>query len=417
MPRGSSDIPTLKNKVLQKFVTKFTTPPELILMNLFGESNSPSSTIKWESQTGFRGLAPFGVPGGASERTAPLGIAQHEAEAAEWKEKMPFDEEFLNNLREEGTTEVFLSAERRIARELTSMTSRSLRRKEWMFAKMLFNGSFSYDVKGGLKATVDYGITDDHKVTLSADNRWSDGTSRDILGDIMTGKRLINTDCGSKVTHLIISSQVLEYMGHDPDIQTLLQPIAFGDGRLLNSSGINNLALANPNIIGGLLDIPNVVVYDEQYEVRAYLTGAVTGGSTTVISVDDASDYETGEALKFTDVSAGTNESETISSIDVEAGTITVSTAPDDSFRAGEDYVTMTRYFVPQNMALLMASSVENQEIAEFKPAPFGIPRNYGMKADSHDFWDPAVTEVRIQDKGLPILYQTDALYQLTVAA
>ncbi len=417
MPRGSSDIPTLKNKVLQKFVTKFTTPPELILMNLFGESNSPSSTIKWESQTGFRGLAPFGVPGGASERTAPLGIAQHEAEAAEWKEKMPFDEEFLNNLRQEGTTETYLSAERRIARELTSMTARSLRRKEWMFAKMLFNGSFSYDVKGGLKATVDYGITSDHQVTLAADDRWSTGTSRDILGDIMTGKRLINTDCGSKVTHLIISSQVLEYMGHDPDIQTLLQPIAFGRGDLLNSSGINNLALANASIIGGLLDIPNIVVYDEQYEVRAYLTAVVTGSSTTVISVDDASDFETGESLKFTDVSAGTDESQTISSIDVEAGTITVDTAPTASFRAGEDYVTMTRYFVPQNMAVLMASTVENQQIAEFKAAPFGIPRHFGMKADSHDFWDPAVTEVRIQDKGLPILYQRDAVYQLTVAA
>ena len=47
MPRGASDIPELRLETLQKFVTKFMAPPDLILMNLFGTSQAASSSITW----------------------------------------------------------------------------------------------------------------------------------------------------------------------------------------------------------------------------------------------------------------------------------------------------------------------------------------------------------------------------------
>ena len=36
--RGIADIPELRLEVLQNFITRFTTPPELTLMNMFGTS-------------------------------------------------------------------------------------------------------------------------------------------------------------------------------------------------------------------------------------------------------------------------------------------------------------------------------------------------------------------------------------------
>jgi hypothetical protein len=75
----------------------------------------------------------------------------------------------------------------------------------------------------------------------------------------------------------------------------------------------------------------------------------------------------------------------------------------------------MQKYYVPSDKFLMMATSVDGQPIAEYKQAPFGLGRHYGQYTDRHDNWDPEVTWIRVQDKGLPILYNRDAVYILTV--
>jgi hypothetical protein len=384
-------------------------------MNLFPASVSPSSSVKWESQRGGRGMTPFVPPGAPAPVTSPFGVAVHTAEAAYWKEKMYFDEEFLNNLRKEGTTSEYLSAQARLARELAGLVNRSNRRKEWMFANMLFAGSFTYSERTGTKISVDYGLPSAHLVTLGAAYKWSTGTSRDIIGDIISGKKLVADDCGGRVDFALCNSTVLKYLARDPELLTLLSKSAFGTGDLFTGSK-NSIVGVNPRVLGALLDIDNLVVYDEQYEVRAYLTAVVTGALTTTISVDNPADFVAGQTLRFNDVSAGTFEDETIASVAVESGTVTVSTAPTASFKAGEDYVTQTSYFVPDTKFAMFASKVDNQKIAEYKKAPYGLNRNFGITTDRHDEWDPEGVYIRVQDKGIPILYQRDAMYVLTVA-
>lgn len=414
MPRGIADIPELRLEVLQGFVTKFTIDPNLLLMNLFSASNSPSDAIEWESHEGSRGMTPFVPPGAPAPRTSPLGVASHSAKAAYWKEKMYYDEEFLNNLRKEGTQSQYLDAATRLARDMASLINRSNRRKEWMFAQMLFAGTFTYAVKDGMKATVNYSLRSDHVVTLSAADKWGTGTSRDILGDIIDAKKKIADDCGGKVDYAVMNSTVLKYIARDPDIQALLQKSTFGNGTLF-SGNRHSIVGVNPNVVGQLLDISNFVVYDEKYEVRAWLTGAVTADSTTTVYVDDAADFVVGGTLKFIDTSEDTWEEETISAVDVQAGTVTVSSAPSTSYKAGEDYVSMIRDFAPSDKFLMFASRVENQSIAEYKRAPFGLGRNYGQYTDRHETWDPDGVFIRVQDKGLPVLFQRDAMYILDV--
>jgi len=415
MPRGQSDIPELRIDVLQKFITKFTTPPNLILMNMFPSMDSPSSSIKWESQEGQRGMAPFVPPGSPAPQTAPIGLAKHEAEAAYWKEKMYFDEEFLNNLRKEGTENEYLASKQRLAREMASLTYRSMRRKEWMFSKMLFAGSMSYAVATGTKISVDYSIAADHKVALATNYKWPAGTTKDIIGDIIDGKKKISDDCGGTVDMAICNSTVLKYIARDSALVALLQKSAFGNGDLF-SGNKNSLIGVNPNVLSSLLDIKNLVIYDEKYEVRSWLTSAVTGGSTTAIVVEDISDFEVGDTLRFVDVSAGTYEDEIISAVATETNTITVTSAPAASFKAGEDYVFTRKGFIKDDQFVMMASTVENRPIAEYMRAPFGLNRQYGMKADQHEVWDPEGVYIRVQDKGLPVLYQRDAVYILDVA-
>jgi len=416
MTRGSAHIPELKLEVLQNFVTSFMSSPNLKIMNMFPASNSPSSAVKWESQRGGRGLMPFVAPGAPAPVTAPFGFAQHSAEAAYWKEKMPFDEEFLNNLRLPGTESRHMEATQKLATELGNLVNRADRRKEWMFCQMLAGNGFTYSVKGGYKVTVDYGIPSGNRPTLAAAYNWYNGASKNIIKDIRDGKKKVSTECGGKIDTAIFNSTVLSYLADDTTIRQLLQKNYYGDGALFGSgSDIGSWVEANAGVIGRLLDIPNFIVYDEMYEVRAWLTGAVTGTTTTWLSVDDTSDFAVGEVLRIHDQSAGTYEEAYIYSINTENSTIQINHPYASSYKAGEDFVTMAKYFIPDDKFIMLASRVDGKAIAEYKRAPFGVERRWGRYTDKHDEWDPEVTWIRCQDKGLPVLFQRDAIYVIDV--
>lgn len=406
MPRGASDIPDLRLVRLQKLITSFTTPPNLLLSNLFGSDNAESDTIEWESIIGNRGLTPFAAPGGKAHTVEPSGVAKHTAKAAFWKEKMYLDEVFLNNLRQPGTIATYQTAKSRLARELGMMRNRCDRRLEWMWSQMFTAGSITYSDMKGLQVYVNYSLPSANSVSLAANRHWDTGTSRNILEDIMDAKIYLSKSCGARINYAMFTSEILKLMVLDTSIQTLLQKSAYGQGDLF----------ARPlTVLGSLLDIDSMVLYDEQFQLTAWITAAVTGGSSTTIYVDNASDFEAAATLKFHDVSAGTDESETISSVDVNAGTITVSTAPTASFRAGEDKVTMTKRFLSESKFTMFASTVDGVPIAEHMKAPFGLDRHYGIKVDDKDEWDPEGKWVRVQNKGLPVLYNRDAIYILTV--
>ena len=415
MPRGSSGIPELKLKVLQKFIEKFKSPVNTVLSSMFPTSKSPSSTIKWESQTGGRGMAPFVAPMSESPETFPNGVAKHSAEAANWKEKMSFGETFLNNVRKEGTEADYMAATERIRKELAGLINRNKRRKEWMFSQMLFGGSFSYGTEKGLNVSVDYSLPDANQVTLLTDYKWDEGSKKNIISNVIAGKRVLSDANGSNKVIAICNSIVLGYMAYDPAIVALLSKSTYGSGDLY-SGQVHDIVNADPSVLAKILGVGSLMVYDEKYEVRANITKVVTTDTTTDIYVDDTADFVVGGTLRFYDVSAGTYEDETIASITAQSSYVTVSTAPSSSYKAGEDYVVMSKRFIPDDQFTLMTASVEGTPTAEFKMAPYGLGRRWGIQTSRWDKEDPEVTYVRVEDKGLPVLYHRDAIYNLTVA-
>ncbi len=406
MPSGKADVPDLRLENLQTLITSFTSSPNLVLMQLFGETNAESDLIFWESMTGNRGITPFAAPGAPAQSVAPSGMAQHSAVAAYWKEKMYMDEVWLNNLRKPGTLDQYEAAQAKLAREIFAMRNRCDRRKEWMYAKMLTAGSISYLAPKGVKLSVDYGLPSANIVTLAAARKWSTGSQRNIVEDIMDAKLTLANDIGARIDYALCTTEILKLMIMDPSIQTLLQKSTFGNGDLF----------ARPvAVLKALLDIDSLVVYDEQYQITGWLTAAVTASSTTTVYVDDATDFEVGGTLRFHDISAGTYEDETISAVDPEAGTVTIVTAPSTSYKSIEDKVTMTKKFIPTDKFCMFASMVEGLKIAQFFNAPYGLNRSRGMAVDTHEEWDPDGLWLRVQNKGLPVLYNRDAIYVLTV--
>jgi len=414
MPRGSSDVPELRLEVLQEFVTQFTQAPDLLLMNLFPEVDSPSSTVVWESKRGGRGMTPFVPPGSPAPQTAPLGVAKHRAEAAYWKEKMPFDEEFLNNLRKPGTTAEHQSATEKLAEEMAGLVNRSNRRKEWMYAQMFFNGSLTYQMRGGYINTVNYQIPSDHIVSLAAAFNWNNGASKNILNDIQTGKRKIKEDCGGRVDLAICNSQVLTYLANDTAIRAILQKNAFGDGSLFASGNLHDIVGVNATVISSLLDIGRLVVYDEMYEVRAWLTAAVNPGQSW-IALDDVSDLSAGDQVRFHDYSTGSFEDRYIFAVSQTNATIQLTQGVTGTYKAREDHITMRKYYVPNDKFVMISTKVDGVPIGKFYRAPFGVARHWGLYTDKNDDWDPEVTWIRVQDKGLPVILNRDAIYIIDV--
>jgi hypothetical protein len=272
-----------------------------------------------------------------------------------------------------------------------------------MVAQMLFNGTLSYIQVGGLKFTVSYGIPSSHMVTLDDARNWKDGASRNTVEDIFDAKQTLADDAMVVPNYCIMNTQMLKVLMFDENIQNLLKKSNFGDGDLF----------ARPaQVIGTLLGVGNLTIYDELYEVQAWLTQTV--GSTTIY-LDDVTDFEVGGKARFYNMKAfNTYEDEVITAVDKVNGTITVGAQPDYAFVGGQDKVVMRKKFIPDNVFFMFSDSQNGTKVAEFMEAPYGTSRRWGFYADTKDEWDPEGVWLRVQDKGLPVLYYPDTTYKIT---
>jgi len=405
--KGSAGVPVLQLETLNKVIQMLPAAPSLFWTNMFPSSNYESDAIKWEIEYGSAGLTPFVAPGAPAPTIGLDGVGEGNAKAAFYKEKMYFDEVFLNNIRQVGTDQ-YETAERKLAKGLQKLRSRCDRRTEWMMAKAIINGAFSYTAVGGVQFTVNYGIPSTHLVTLTGNNVWLTGSTRNPISDIATGKQVLADDAGVQVTKAICNSALLRGLMLDANIQALLKKDAFGEG---------NLFVNTAQVVGSLLGVGNLVVYDDFHEVEQMLTGAVTGGATTTIPVADTTDIEVGSIARFIDVSEpNVWEDEVVASVDHAASTFTVSAAPTLGFKGQEDVVRIRKKFLADNEFLLMSEkNADGNPIAEYMKAPFGLQRTWGLKVDTHEEWDPEGLWIRVQNKGLPVIYHPDCIYKLTV--
>ena len=402
-----SDIPALRLTVLNKLVTKFMSPANLILKKMFTPVNYESDNIEWESQIGSRGLTPFAAEDAEAPAAVVPGSGQNSAHAAFWKERTFFGSSFLNNLRQLGTDRKYQKASRTLANQTRNLSNRSYRREEWMAAQMLCNDGFTYKDDKGVYITLDYNIPDDNKASLGTDYKWDAGTKRNIAKDIFDAKLVISNANAGVLNHAIFTTEILKLMIFDDTIQTLLQKSSYGDGDLF----------ANPlSVIGSLVGLANMHLYDEAYQIRAWLTTALSSGAGPhTVYVDETTDFEVDGTLTCLDVSAKTTETLTISAVTPASGTLTATGTLSSSYKAIEDYVYMTRKFIPTDKFVMWADDVDGEPIAEFMKAPHMLGRRWGQQVDRKEKWDPDGIFLRVSDKGLPVLYHEDAVYQLTV--
>lgn len=407
MPKGQASIPQLKLETLNKVIRAFDPAPNLFFSSMFGTQKADSDTIKWEVEYGSAGMTPFVAPGSIAPAIGLDGVGEGSAKVAFFKEKIYFDEEFLNNLRQLGTYASYEAANVKLAKGLRKLRNRMDRRREWMMSQAIIHGGFNYLSKGETKVSISYGVPTNHQVTLAADRQWDDGASRNVVEDIMDARDVLKDDAGVTPDIAILNSNLLKLLILDSNIQGLLEKSKFGNGDLFTRP---------VEVIGALLNTP-LTIYDELYEVQAWLMSTITGGVTTTFTVDDASDLEVGGTCRMINVKEyRTWEDKKITAVDKTAGTITIDEAPTNSYIAGQDKVIMRKKFIDDDTFFMMSkTSADGMPIAESMEAPYGLSRRWGYYVDKHEEWDPEGIWLRNQDKSLPVIYHPDTTYKLIV--
>lgn len=406
--KGSAGVPILQLETMNKLISKLEMSPMLFFANMFAGVQYPSDAIKWEVEYGSSGLTPFVAPGSVAPKIGLDGVGEGSAKAAYMKEAIFFDEVFLNNIREPGTYETYQRAERNLAKGLRKLRNRVDRRREWMMSHAILNGGFEYTAVGGTKIVVSYGVPDTHTVTLGSTRHWNDGASKNILEDVLEAKRILFDDAGVYPETTMCNSKLLQLLMLDSSIQELLKKSAFGNGDLFTNPA---------GVIGQLLGVGTLRVFDDFTEDEEYLVGNVTGASTTVIQLADSKDVQVGATARFYDTSENNVwEDAVVESVDIPNATFTIAAVTVKSFKAGEDMVRFRTKTLKDNEFVMMNSkNADGEAIAEDMLAPFGLNRNYGTYVDRNDEFDPEGMILRIQHKSLPVIYHPDCTFKYIV--
>lgn len=402
----------LQHETLKKVLQKMPDPDNLIFTNLFPAVNYESDRIRWILEYGTAGMTPFVAPGAPAPVMGDDGMFNEgSAAAAYWKEKAFIDETRLNNLREPLSLTQRQTAQRQIARQQRRLKNRCVRRREWMIAKAFFDHKLTYQREGGTKFTVDYGVPSHHKQTLTGNNVWDDGTgspgsTATPIKDIFDIRKEFVEDLGQSPTDFFMNSEVLKMLMFNSDLQDLLKKSSFGDGDLFSRPA---------QVLGQLLGLGNLTVYDEIFEVGAWLTQDITAGDQTIY-LDDVVDMEADFKVRIYDLTTPyTYEEQTINSVSQANSTITLKSGTDNGYKVNQARVVMRKKFITDDKIGIFCRQVDGEPIAEFMMAPFGNDRHFGMYPDTKEEWDPEGIWMRVQNKGLPVIYHPDALWTLTV--
>jgi hypothetical protein len=415
MPKGNV-IPELHLSTLNKLIKKAQTPPSMVLSNKFPTNNALSDTIEWESRYGSAGLIPFVARGSRGPSFGDDGVGKHSMKAAYFATDKFYGEEFLNNLREPGTAQMKRQGQAEIAYGSQRMLYSIQRRREWMFAKMLFDGTMTYNIKSTSQApefaSVSWGIPTSHQVTLGSTAKWYGDSNavaeRNVFGDVFDMKNTLQDSLEMELMglELYMNSRLLQSLVQDKGIRDLAKTQNISDAQLVANA---------PGAIAQILGVGSVNLYDGAYTVQSFLSQAYSGGTT--IYVADPSDFVVGgEVWVKNAVDGAAGPRATITAVNQTTGALTIDAELTGVTAAAfKAQLSMRKFMLDTNKIVGIVPNVDGQPIAEMMQAPHGNGGIYGMRMRSKMEEYPDGVRLIAEDLCLPCLYVPSATYQLVV--
>lgn len=256
-----STVPNYDFRALSTSINAINPPPSLILDVIFKTKNQNFGTSLDIDVLGDAGkkLAPFVAPMQAGKVIQALSRSTKNIKFPRIRIKKQLPAKDLMLTRDLGQS-VYLgegkspldAVNSKLAREQQHLKNLIVRRMEWMAAQAL-KGSVSYE-SDDVEFTIDFGVPDSHKVTLSSTSVWG-GTSADILGNIRTWKNKILQATNLTADKALIGTSALDLLLEDEQIRKLL------DNRNLNAGA---LSLDSSAYVGRLCGV-DIYECAEQY--------------------------------------------------------------------------------------------------------------------------------------------------------
>ena len=181
------DISMLEPLVLLGVVEKLPSPQNMLLLNSTPKRQVPTQTVTWDIIRGSRQMAKPNVPNSEAHIVGRLGREQASASLLYVREKKVFEPTTLMWLREVGTLNGKINAEREITRELQDLNNRIDAFVEYTLWKAL-GGNLVLDFPD-VQASIDYKFPADHKVTVST--AWATASPTKIIEDVQAWKKLV----------------------------------------------------------------------------------------------------------------------------------------------------------------------------------------------------------------------------------
>jgi hypothetical protein len=272
------NISLLEPMVLNGVVQKFTSPQNLTLLpNVPSSPSNAPDYVTWDVLKGSRQLAGFNLPGAEAHTVDQLGRTQESAQLAYIRLKKVFQPQLMHWLREPGQIAA-TNAEAMVLRELQDLSQRiDLVQEQLLWNALRGTSTISYP--DGSSATVNYGFPSSHIVAPAVD--WNNATPENMINDLVTWKRLVQTHGRVKPTTAYCSILTIQ--------------------EIFNAFAANSGVVVNPSVTtGAVAAYPMGTMLSDRMKDEYYTNGILPGfAGLDWIPVEEVYTNSTGFLTRF----------------------------------------------------------------------------------------------------------------------
>ena len=211
-----AELSILNPRVLPGVVAQYDAPEDLLGLTLVDKTsdNQPMWEYDIEVHTGAA-LRKYTAPNTEAILIDQAPVGHMQGRYAYQRFKKAFSPTTLRLLREVGQNLASTEAgERRVVRE-TELMRQEMMRAEEIAVWQMFQGFWSFTTESGVKYDINYGVPDNHKVSVTT--AWG-ASGDDPVGDISSIKRRVQRDCGFPITRAYMNGPTMSRFYELPEV-------------------------------------------------------------------------------------------------------------------------------------------------------------------------------------------------------
>ena len=220
---GVEEYEVLHHSTLTAVVRKFATPLNFKGSKFFRDAPTDGDSVLIDIEHNPRHMAGYRHPDAPAAINKLMKVEQIGVVMPHMKEKVFMPARLLKNLRAPGTEHTPWGAQK-VAREQEKIEYMIQRRREWARWQLLTTGKIDYSTitDGEIAFSVDFGIANDHIITLSGTDMWSDYENSDPVTVLQDAIDQFTKDADIEPTQAMVNRVTMKHMIKHPVIKDFM---------------------------------------------------------------------------------------------------------------------------------------------------------------------------------------------------